>query len=137
MTTLDEPPDAFRHHLCVRPGTPVHPGTCDHSGWRWARRAASLSMALRWGDKGGFDPTYSTARVQPYPISNLTAGKNRIELQIRIWGATWRWWSTPRRPVSMASVSPGSVAQHGGCGVMAERRCLSSCAAASHGRHAV
>ncbi len=38
------------------------------------------------GRQGGFDPYYSTARVQPYPITNLTAGKNRVELQIQDMG---------------------------------------------------
>ncbi|MCB0039862.1 MAG: hypothetical protein KDE23_09290 [Caldilinea sp.] len=41
---------------------------------------------VEMGRQGGFDPYYSTARVQPYPISNLTAGKNRIELQIQDMG---------------------------------------------------
>lgn len=35
------------------------------------------------GRQGGFDPYYSTARVQPYPLGNLREGHNHIELQMQ------------------------------------------------------
>lgn len=35
------------------------------------------------GRQGGFDPYHATARVQPYTVSNLHQGANRIELEVQ------------------------------------------------------
>ncbi|GIV80570.1 MAG: hypothetical protein KatS3mg050_4964 [Litorilinea sp.] len=38
------------------------------------------------GRQGGFDPYYSTARVQPYPVQGLRFGRNRITLEVQDMG---------------------------------------------------